>query len=150
MGVLRFHHWACVPYNQTCEVLRLFTCASRWVGPFALRSSKMKSPRSSTTIAVALSFLSTVCVKACGDDHTRARMHKRLPSSAPITPPTRPLEWGDINIIHTTDTHGWLLGHQKGSFPEPNYSGDFGGFASFVSHMKQTAKVINGNICICL
>ncbi|KAL4249233.1 Calcineurin-like phosphoesterase domain-containing protein [Abortiporus biennis] len=50
-----------------------------------------------------------------------------------------PLEWGDVNIIHTTDTHGWLLGHQKTSFPEPNYSGDLGDFASFVSHMKQIA-----------
>lgn len=38
-----------------------------------------------------------------------------------VTPPSRPLQWGDINIIHTTDTHGWLLGHQKTSFPEPNY-----------------------------
>ncbi len=34
---------------------------------------------------------------------------------------------------------GWLLGHQKTSFPEPNYSGDFGDFASFVSHMKTIA-----------
>lgn len=38
-----------------------------------------------------------------------------------LIPPSRPLQWGDINIIHTTDTHGWLLGHQKSSFPEPNY-----------------------------
>ncbi|KAJ6615583.1 Metallo-dependent phosphatase-like protein [Mycena sp. CBHHK59/15] len=38
-----------------------------------------------------------------------------------LPPPSRPLQWGDINVIHTTDTHGWLLGHQKQSFPEPNY-----------------------------
>ncbi|KAF8885967.1 Metallo-dependent phosphatase-like protein [Infundibulicybe gibba] len=56
------------------------------------------------------------------------------------SPPTRPLEWGDINIIHTTDSHGWLLGHQKPSFPEPNYSGDLGDFSSFVSHMKEIAE----------
>ncbi|KAF8260660.1 Metallo-dependent phosphatase-like protein, partial [Lactarius quietus] len=54
-------------------------------------------------------------------------------------PASRPLVWGDVNIIHTTDTHGWLLGHQKPSFPEPNYSGDFGDFASFVAHMKKIA-----------
>lgn len=101
----------------------------------------MKSPRSSTTIAVALCLLFPLSVKACGGDHTHAHLHKRLPSSAPITSPTRPLEWGDINILHTTDTHGWLLGHQKASFPEPDYSGDFGEFASFISHMKQIAKV---------
>ncbi|PIL33613.1 hypothetical protein GSI_04236 [Ganoderma sinense ZZ0214-1] len=51
----------------------------------------------------------------------------------------RPLVWGDVNIIHTTDSHGWLLGHQKTSFPEPNYSGDLGDFASFVTHMKELA-----------
>ena len=65
--------------------------------------------------------------------------HERRSKPASVTPPTRPLEWGDINILHTTDTHGWLLGHQKSSPPEPNYSADFGEFASFVAHMKQIA-----------
>ncbi|GJF00129.1 metallo-dependent phosphatase-like protein [Phanerochaete sordida] len=80
---------------------------------------------------------------ACpGEDHDHAdhaHVNKREFPSVPLTPPTRPLTWGDLNIIHTTDTHGWLLGHQKTSFPEPNYSGDFGDFASFVSHMKEIA-----------
>ncbi|EJD40221.1 hypothetical protein AURDEDRAFT_139045 [Auricularia subglabra TFB-10046 SS5] len=83
-------------------------------------------------------------VLACPDadghahDHTHA---KRLqPGATGATAwPTRPLEWGDINFIHTTDTHGWLLGHLKGSEPEPNYSGDFGDFSSFVHHMKAQA-----------
>ncbi|KAI9573256.1 Metallo-dependent phosphatase-like protein [Boletus coccyginus] len=57
----------------------------------------------------------------------------------PLTPPYRPLVWGDFNVIHTTDTHGWLLGHQKSVWPEPNYSGDLGDFANFVTHMKQIA-----------
>ncbi|KAJ8508200.1 hypothetical protein ONZ45_g9512 [Pleurotus djamor] len=74
-------------------------------------------------------------VLAC-DDHVH---EKRAIPSSPLTPPHRPLEWGDINILHTTDTHGWLLGHQKASFPEPNYSGDFGDYASFVAHMKKIA-----------
>ncbi|CED84330.1 5' nucleotidase [Phaffia rhodozyma] len=51
----------------------------------------------------------------------------------------RELQWGDVNFISTTDTHGWLVGHQKSSFPEPNYSGDFGDFASFIHWMKQKA-----------
>jgi 2',3'-cyclic-nucleotide 2'-phosphodiesterase (5'-nucleotidase family) len=107
----------------------------------------MKVPRW-VSVAIALSLLSAPCAKACGDDPTHPHLHQRLPSFAPITPPTRPLEWGDINIIHTTDSHGWLLGHQKSSFPEPNYSGDFGEFASFVSHMRQLAKVNKGSICL--
>jgi 2',3'-cyclic-nucleotide 2'-phosphodiesterase (5'-nucleotidase family) len=83
---------------------------------------------------------------ACGDDHTHAARNghdhshaKREFPSAPLTPPSRPLTWSTVNIIHTTDSHGWLLGHQKTSFPEPNYSGDFGDFASFVAHMKELA-----------
>ncbi|CAK5275130.1 unnamed protein product [Mycena citricolor] len=59
---------------------------------------------------------------------------------ANIPIPTRPLEWGDINIISTTDTHGWLLGHQKKSFPEPSYSGTWGDYYSFVEHMKGLAE----------
>lgn len=81
---------------------------------------------------------------ACGDgpahDHGHEHSRRAIPA-APATPPTRPLVWGDLNVIHTTDSHGWLLGHQKASPPEPNYSGDFGDFASFVAHMKKQAAV---------
>ncbi|KAF4620450.1 hypothetical protein D9613_000947 [Agrocybe pediades] len=94
-----------------------------------------------STLVLGL-FSSFAIVTACSDhadghDHVHER---RSPSpAASLTPPSRPLEWGDINIIHTTDSHGWLLGHQKASFPEPNYSGTLGDFASFVTHMKQQA-----------
>ncbi|KAG5651303.1 hypothetical protein H0H81_009128 [Sphagnurus paluster] len=82
---------------------------------------------------------------ACGDAVAHSR-RASMPSS--ITLPTRPLEWGDINIIHTTDSHGWLLGHQKASSPEPNYSGDFGDFASFVAHMKEMAEKRNADLLL--
>ena len=45
------------------------------------QSSAMKPPLSSTTIAVALSFLFTISVKGCGGDHTHTHLHTRLPSS---------------------------------------------------------------------
>lgn len=90
-----------------------------------------------------LSALLALCVAvaACPDDegHHHHDMHRREYPQVPLAPPTRPLQWGDVNVIHTTDSHGWLLGHQKLSEPEPNYSGDFGDFASFVSHMKLLA-----------
>ncbi|KAJ7055073.1 Metallo-dependent phosphatase-like protein [Mycena amicta] len=57
-----------------------------------------------------------------------------------LAAPSRPLQWGDINVISTTDTHGWLLGHQKESSPEPNYSGTWGDYAAFVTHMKKLAE----------
>ncbi|MBW0484402.1 hypothetical protein O181_024117 [Austropuccinia psidii MF-1] len=75
---------------------------------------------------------------ACGDHQLRRRQQPL--ASQPQSSPTRHLEWGDLNIIHTTDTHGWLLGHLKSEQPEPNYSGDFGDFQSFVLRMKQKAK----------
>ncbi|KAH9935240.1 Metallo-dependent phosphatase-like protein, partial [Epithele typhae] len=71
-------------------------------------------------------------------DHAHEHSRRAFPSTQ-LTPPSRPLVWGDLNVIHTTDSHGWLLGHQKTSFPEPNYSGDLGDFSSFVGHMKQLA-----------
>ncbi|KAI0741024.1 Metallo-dependent phosphatase-like protein [Earliella scabrosa] len=93
---------------------------------------------------LALSLAATA-VRACpGEEHEHAHAHahehgRRAFPQTHLAPPTRPLVWGDVNIIHTTDSHGWLLGHQKASFPEPNYSGDLGDFASFVTHMKQLA-----------
>ncbi|TBU27897.1 Metallo-dependent phosphatase-like protein [Dichomitus squalens] len=88
-------------------------------------------------------FLAALAARACpGEEHGHAHEHQPLRRAFPQTRlpvPTRPLVWGDVNIIHTTDSHGWLLGHQKSSFPEPNYSGDLGDFASFVTHMKEIA-----------
>lgn len=74
----------------------------------------------SSFIALALA---AVAAYACpGEEHDHAHEHSRRAfPQTPLTPPSRALEWGDVNIIHTTDSHGWLLGHQKASFPEPNY-----------------------------
>ncbi|KAF4338703.1 5^ nucleotidase [Fusarium beomiforme] len=54
---------------------------------------------------------------------------------APIPGPMRDLTWGQINFIHTTDTHGWIGGH----FQEPQYSADWGDYISFTKHMRQQA-----------
>ncbi|KAH9959081.1 Metallo-dependent phosphatase-like protein [Russula dissimulans] len=96
-----------------------------------------------------------VRVVACrpnGEHAHQPLAHAPRPSAQPptvrLTPPSRPLVWGDVNIIHTTDSHGWLLGHQKTSFPEPNYSGDFGDFASFVAHMKKIAEEKDVNLLL--
>lgn len=29
----------------------------------------------------------------------------------PVPAPLRDLKWGQLNFLHTTDTHGWLGGH---------------------------------------
>ncbi|KAI1076330.1 Metallo-dependent phosphatase-like protein [Whalleya microplaca] len=49
--------------------------------------------------------------------------------------PSRALEWGQLNFLHTTDTHGWLEGHLK----EANYGADWGDFVTFSTHFKHQA-----------
>ncbi|KAK4701247.1 hypothetical protein P7C70_g4988, partial [Phenoliferia sp. Uapishka_3] len=58
-------------------------------------------------------------------------------SSSPLDWPYRALEWGQVNIVSTTDTHGWLLGHQR---QEASFSGDWGDLYSFVNKMKAEAR----------
>ncbi|KAI1178921.1 ser/Thr protein phosphatase family [Nemania sp. FL0916] len=53
----------------------------------------------------------------------------------PVAVPMRELEWGQINFLHTTDTHGWLAGHLQ----EPQYSADWGDYISFSEHMQRKA-----------
>lgn len=81
-----------------------------------------------------------VSARACPDAHDHSHEKRLQPGSTNAHAwPTHALEWGDLNILHTTDTHGWLQGHTKASDPEPNYSGDLGDLASFVTHMKAQA-----------
>ncbi|CAM1506093.1 Fc.00g057340.m01.CDS01 [Cosmosporella sp. VM-42] len=53
----------------------------------------------------------------------------------PVASPMRDLTWGQLNFLHTTDTHGWLGGH----FQEPQYSADWGDYISFSHHMRNHA-----------
>ncbi|EPE05264.1 calcineurin-like phosphoesterase [Ophiostoma piceae UAMH 11346] len=53
----------------------------------------------------------------------------------PLPAPMRPLQWGQINILHTTDTHGWHGGHLQ----ESQYSADWGDYVSFADHMRRRA-----------
>ena len=38
----------------------------------------------------------------------RATQPSALP---PVSAPLRDLPWGQLNFLHTTDTHGWHAGH---------------------------------------
>ncbi|XHG06355.1 hypothetical protein AWENTII_009559 [Aspergillus wentii] len=71
-----------------------------------------------------LSFLSTAC--------------RAVQPSAPdpIPAPLRDLRWGQLNFLHTTDTHGWLAGHLQ----EASYSADWGDYVSFATRMREKAE----------
>ncbi|KAF2003977.1 hypothetical protein P154DRAFT_427529 [Amniculicola lignicola CBS 123094] len=60
------------------------------------------------------------------------------------THPKGPLEWGQINFMHTTDTHGWLEGHIK----EQNYGADWGDFVSFTKEMRKKAKKLGVDLLL--
>ncbi|KAH8684865.1 Metallo-dependent phosphatase-like protein [Tricladium varicosporioides] len=67
--------------------------------------------------------------------HERNVRRMQPEASSATTGPRAPLEWGQLNFLHTTDTHGWLEGHLK----EQNYGADWGDFVSFSRHMVQKA-----------
>ncbi|PQK08257.1 hypothetical protein BB8028_0001g03350 [Beauveria bassiana] len=53
----------------------------------------------------------------------------------PVAAPLRDLNWGQLNFLHTTDTHGWLGGHLL----EAQYSADWGDYISFSKHLRKHA-----------
>lgn len=95
-------------------------------------------------LALTAALLVASPASACpGLDHEhglapRSSRYATQPSGG--TSLLRHLTWGDVNVVATTDIHGWYQGHLKATQPEPNYSGDWGDFASFVSHLRSLAK----------
>jgi 2',3'-cyclic-nucleotide 2'-phosphodiesterase (5'-nucleotidase family) len=51
----------------------------------------------------------------------------------PIAAPIRNLTFGQINFLHTTDTHGWHAGHLL----EPSYAADWGDYISFATRLRE-------------
>lgn len=47
--------------------------------------------------------------------------------------PLRDIHIGDINFIHTTDTHGWLGSHLS----QNDYDADWGDFVAFVDILRE-------------
>ncbi|KAI0128403.1 Metallo-dependent phosphatase-like protein [Xylariales sp. AK1849] len=102
----------------------------------------MKNLNVIVTLAAAAAYIPSclACDSCYGPtNHVEHVRHvKRMQPSAPNATygPTRALEWGQLNFLHTTDTHGWLEGHLL----EGNYGADWGDFVAFSSHMKQQAS----------
>lgn len=58
----------------------------------------------------------------------------------------RDLEWGQINFIHSTDTHGWLAGHGDQDLRE--FSATWGDYVSFIHHMREMAEARNVDLIV--
>lgn len=107
--------------------------------------------RFSNILAIAIA---TSSAWACGDHdcsgpqndvvYTR-RVRRMQPDALNATSgPKAPLEWGQINFMQTTDTHGWLEGHIK----ERNYGADWGDFVSFTKHMRKKARKLGVDLLL--
>ena len=89
-------------------------------------------------LSFALLCAGTLACEDCyGSKAEHVRLSKRAQPGAQTasSSPRAPLEWGQLNFLHTTDTHGWLEGHIK----EKNYGADWGDYVSFTRHMKHKA-----------
>ena len=63
----------------------------------------MAGLKSCNTMLLSVSFLSATFV---------ALARASQPGAAEaVAAPMRNLTWGQLNFLHTTDTHGWLGGH---------------------------------------
>lgn len=63
---------------------------------------------------------------------------------SPIAAPLRELPWGQLNFLHTTDTHGWHAGHLQ----EAQYSADWGDYISFAQHLKTRADRVGSDLLL--
>lgn len=85
------------------------------------------------------------CEKPDSDVVMTRRVRRMQPDAQNATAgPKTPLEWGQVNFLSTTDTHGWLEGHLK----EQNYGADWGDFVSFTTNMKQKARAMGVDLLI--
>ena len=51
----------------------------------------------------------------------------------PYAAPLRDLQFGELNFLHTTDTHGWHAGHLL----EPSYAADWGDYIDFSGRLRE-------------
>ncbi|TKA79736.1 hypothetical protein B0A55_04370 [Friedmanniomyces simplex] len=107
----------------------------------------MKSPMAALVLAGLLS--TTYACESCEHperDVVLTRNVRRMQPDAQnaTTLPRAPLAWGQLNFLHTTDTHGWLEGHLK----EKNYGADWGDYVSFVRDMRRKAEAYDVDLLV--
>ena len=58
---------------------------------------------------------------------------KQPSAPEPYAAPLRDLQYGELNFLHTTDTHGWHAGHLL----EPSYAADWGDYIDFSGRLRE-------------
>ena len=78
-----------------------------------------------------------------------------------VAAPLRDLPWSQLNILHTTDVHGWFGGHLQeyvvapDSWREdtltvrrPSFSADWGDYISFAHHLRKRADADGSDLLV--
>ncbi|KAI5302182.1 26S proteasome subunit rpt4 [Ascosphaera pollenicola] len=91
---------------------------------------------------VTLASLITTTATACSCHAPTGRITPI--SRGPTLTPTRPLEWGQLNFIHTTDIHGFMGGRHR----DGHFNADWGDFISFVTHMREKANDVDVDLLL--
>src|ERR1700761_2929743 len=58
--------------------------------------------------------------------------------------PLRDLDFGQLNFLHTTDTHGWHAGHLL----EPSFNADWGDYVDFASRLREKLEAEGKDLLI--
>ncbi|OCT50998.1 hypothetical protein CLCR_08282 [Cladophialophora carrionii] len=73
------------------------------------------------------------------------RAFSKQPSAPePFAAPLRELEFGQLNFLHTTDTHGWHAGHLL----EPSFGADWGDYVDFASRLREKLEAQGQDLLI--
>jgi hypothetical protein len=109
---------------------------------------RLGNMKASFSLISALALRTLACDSCYGPakDVVLTRLVRRAQPDAlnATAGPKNALQWGQVNFVHTTDTHGWLEGHLK----EPNYGADWGDFVSFTRAMKQKAQSLGVDLLL--
>jgi 2',3'-cyclic-nucleotide 2'-phosphodiesterase (5'-nucleotidase family) len=62
----------------------------------------------------------------------------------PLEAPLRDLHFGQLNFLHTTDTHGWHAGHLL----EPSFSADWGDYVDFADRLREKLEAEGKDLLI--
>jgi len=62
----------------------------------------------------------------------------------PLEAPLRDLHFGQLNFLHTTDTHGWHAGHLL----EPSFSADWGDYVDFAHRLREKLEAEGKDLLI--
>lgn len=62
----------------------------------------------------------------------------------PLAAPLRELEFGQLNFLHTTDTHGWHAGHLL----EPSFGADWGDYVDFGDRLREKLEAQGRDLLI--